>query len=46
MGLAKGTYPAGQHTVQMDAGKLASGIYIYRMDVGSHRITQKMTLIK
>jgi photosystem II stability/assembly factor-like uncharacterized protein len=44
--LAQGTYAAGHHTVQVDARGLASGIYIYRLDVGSHRITQKMTLIK
>ncbi|MEX2361992.1 MAG: T9SS type A sorting domain-containing protein, partial [Balneolaceae bacterium] len=37
---------AGEHTVQFDAGDLASGIYVYRIIAGSFVQTKKMTLIK
>ncbi len=37
---------AGQHTLNFDARNLASGLYIYRLQVGNHVLTKKMTLIK
>lgn len=37
---------AGSYTVQFDAGKLSSGIYLYRMGAGSFVKVQSMTLIK
>ena len=37
---------AGSHTVRFDATGLTSGLYIYRIIVGEHEITRKMTLVK
>lgn len=37
---------AGKYTVSFDASNLASGLYIYRLQVGATHITKKMTLIK
>jgi hypothetical protein len=37
---------AGVHTVRYDAGKLSSGVYIYTIQAGRFRASQKMTLIK
>ncbi len=37
---------AGEHTVQFDAGSLASGVYIYRIISGNFVQSKKMTLIK
>ncbi len=37
---------AGKYTVRFDASNFASGLYIYRLKVGSSLITKKMTLIK
>ncbi|MFH5834341.1 T9SS type A sorting domain-containing protein, partial [Halalkalibaculum sp. DA3122] len=36
----------GTYSVRFDASKLTSGIYIYRLSVGSKTFTKKMTLIK
>ena len=36
----------GKYTVKFDARNLASGLYIYRLQVGNTMITKKMTLIK
>lgn len=38
---------AGRHTVSFDASRLASGVYLYRMQLGSgQQFTRKMTLVK
>ncbi len=37
---------AGQYTVSFNAKNLSSGIYIYRLKVGSKVLTKKMSLIK
>jgi len=37
---------AGNYSVQFNAGKLASGIYFYRMQSGSFVQTKKLTLLK
>lgn len=38
---------AGRHLIQYDASELASGLYLYRVDLGNGQsITRKMTLIK
>jgi hypothetical protein len=38
--------PAGEHIVEWDAKVVASGIYFYRIEVGSFTDTRKMILIK
>ncbi len=38
--------PAGEHFVTFDASNLSSGVYIYRLTVGSEVITKRMTLMK
>ncbi|GAB5409930.1 MAG: hypothetical protein BalsKO_22950 [Balneolaceae bacterium] len=37
---------AGAYSVRFDARNLASGLYIYRIQIGSKILTKKMTLIK
>jgi hypothetical protein len=37
---------AGYHSVQFDGSRLASGVYIYRMDAGDFVKTQKLILAK
>lgn len=37
---------AGEHTVNFDASNLASGVYIYALNVNGLRMTNRMTLIK
>ena len=44
--LATGRYPAGRHVVQWDARGAASGVYLYRIQAGSHVQTRSMTLLK
>lgn len=40
------TQQAGRYSVQFDAGKLASGLYLYRLKAGNTVLTKKLTLIK
>lgn len=44
--LVDGIVPAGEHFVTFDASNLASGVYIYRLQVGSEVLTRRMTLVK
>ncbi|MFV1882865.1 MAG: T9SS type A sorting domain-containing protein [Balneola sp.] len=37
---------AGRYNIQFHAGNLASGMYVYRLQVGNSVLTKKMTLIK
>ena len=37
---------AGTYVVTLDAAKLASGVYMYRLQAGGKTFTQKFTLIK
>jgi len=44
--LVNGQMQAGRHTVSFDASRLASGVYVYRLAVGSKVMTKRMVLIK
>jgi hypothetical protein len=44
--LVNAAQTAGTHTVTFDASNLASGVYLYRLQVGAQVITKKMTLLK
>jgi hypothetical protein len=37
---------AGDHTVRLDASRLASGVYLYKLQAGSFVDTKKMALMK
>lgn len=38
--------PAGEYTVTWNASKLASGVYLYKLDTGAQTYVRKMTLLK
>ena len=44
--VVSGTMPKGRHTVSFDAGDLASGIYLYRIEVNGFAAEKKMLLMK
>jgi hypothetical protein len=44
--LADGERPAGQYSIRFDAGKLSSGMYIYRLQTGDYTQTKKLMLMK
>lgn len=44
--LASGRFEAGTHTVNWDAGRSSSGVYLYRLVTPEKAIVKKMTLIK
>ena len=44
--LVDGFRNAGSYNVNWDASKLASGIYIYRLEAGATAVSKKMTLLK
>jgi hypothetical protein len=46
--LAEGRFPAGRHEVRIDAamaGRLSSGVYLYRLDAGPFSATRKLQII-
>lgn len=44
--LADGRFSAGSHLISVDAGKLSSGLYMYRMTSEKRIETRKMMLLK
>lgn len=46
MTLINGYMTAGNHSVTFNASKLASGVYMYRLNAGSYSQTKKMVLTK
>lgn len=44
--MVDGVLPAGTHTAQFSAPGLASGMYIFRLDIAGTTITKKMTLVR
>ncbi len=44
--LVNGHQEAGSHTVAFDATRLASGVYVYRIQAGDFSMSRQMTLIK
>ena len=44
--LVSGYLPAGNHRVDWDASRLASGVYLYRISAGTYTATKKMVLLK
>lgn len=44
--LVDGPVAAGRHEVQFDASRLASGVYVYRMEAGQFSDLRKMILVK
>jgi hypothetical protein len=44
--IVNGTKPAGNYSVQFNAGSLASGIYLYRLESGNFSATKKFILMK
>jgi len=41
-----GFKPAGVHQATFDGSKLASGVYIYRLQTGQYIRSQKMLMLK
>ena len=44
--LARGQHAAGEHSYQLDASGLASGVYVYQLITKNGVLSKKMTLIK
>jgi photosystem II stability/assembly factor-like uncharacterized protein len=44
--LQNGEQEAGYHEVKFDASKLASGVYLYRMQAGSYVETKKLVIVR
>jgi hypothetical protein len=44
--LVSGYLPAGAHNTKFDASKLASGMYVYRLQAGTYTAVKKMLLMK
>jgi hypothetical protein len=44
--LVSGYLPAGAHNTKFDASKLASGMYVYRIQSGTYTASKKMLLMK
>jgi len=46
MTLVNGTMSGGAHSVQFNASRFASGVYIYRLSAGEFKMSKKMVLLK
>ncbi|HED10390.1 MAG TPA: DUF1939 domain-containing protein [Caldithrix abyssi] len=46
MTLARGRHAAGSHSVRLNVGTLASGVYVYRLQSGSLVKSKKMLLVR
>jgi hypothetical protein len=46
MSLVNGNQSAGNYEVRLDASRLTSGIYFYKLSVNGHNFTKKMMLLK
>lgn len=44
--LVNGERAPGEHTVEFNGSRFASGVYFYRLVAGSHSVTRKMVLLK
>jgi hypothetical protein len=44
--LFEGTRTPGEYSVKFDGGRLASGLYFYRMSAGNFSSVKKLLLIK
>ncbi len=44
--LINGEQEAGYHEVRVDASRLSSGVYFYRLESGSFVVTKKLTVLK
>ncbi|MBC14340.1 MAG: hypothetical protein CMM85_15410 [Rhodothermaceae bacterium] len=44
--LAEGVRPAGAHTARVEAGSLASGVYLVRLDAAGQALTHRMTVVR
>ena len=41
-----GLQPAGRHQIAFAAGNLASGLYLYRVEMGPYRAVRKMVVAR
>ena len=44
--IAQGRKTAWRHRVQLEVGRLASGVYFGRLQVGDQTLTQKITVVR
>jgi hypothetical protein len=44
--LDEGMRSAGEHTVEWHAGRIASGVYFYRLEAGDFTVTRKVVLLR
>jgi len=44
--LAEGVQPAGAHTARVDASRLASGVYLVRLDAAGQTLTHQLTVVR
>jgi hypothetical protein len=46
MTVVNGLLPAGKHNTRIDASRLASGVYLIRLEAGNHVLVRKMVLLR